>query len=425
MFCFLFIVAMLIPPLHFVSPLPFGFIQWGPLFIYLFIMAINGCIRLIHWLWTSLHNRPEHKPPRFFRRSRAIGKAATHSVLIFILLLPAFAFPPVYKLPEPTGGYDVQSIHVTLLDSERSDPLTPVVGVARQVPVDIYYPVDARGNALDGTFPVVFYSHGAIGSGDSNRSTYEELVSNGYIVCAISHPGHSLLANAEGRMVFINLSYLNDYLVLSNAVDGQFTDQEVYDQMMVWVNVRVDDINFAINSIKSMTADAATDPVFRMIDTERIGLMGHSIGGSAMTIVARQRGDITAVVNLEGPLFSELASYTDGNVSWRSDNFPLPLLNIYSDQLWVPFQVDINTDGGEQAKQGFKYGANLRYVLNPPANVQNVYMEGARHLGLTDLPIYTPFFESVLDGEPQSANPTTSMAAENQIILEFFQNNLA
>ena len=49
-----------------------------------------------------------------------------------------------------------------------------------------------------------------------------------------------------------------------------------------------------------------------MTDTEKIGLMGHSLGGAASVTVGRERDDIDAVIDLDGTMLGEQLSYENG-----------------------------------------------------------------------------------------------------------------
>jgi len=55
----------------------------------------------------------------------------------------------------------------------------------------------------------VVFSPGSFGTRTSNTSTYRELASNGYVVCAIDHPYHSFYTtDVGGKLTLISWSFL-------------------------------------------------------------------------------------------------------------------------------------------------------------------------------------------------------------------------
>ena len=57
---------------------------------------------------------------------------------------------------------------------------------------------------------------------------------------------------------------------------------------------------------------AGADAVYPLIDSEKIGLIGHSLGGESSAQVARERNDVDAVINLDADLQGEYLDYVDG-----------------------------------------------------------------------------------------------------------------
>jgi predicted dienelactone hydrolase len=69
--------------------------------------------------------------------------------------------------------------------------------------VEFWYPKDAEG-----TYPLVVFSHGTGSMKTSNTSTSVDLASNGYVVCSIDHPYHSLFTiGSDGKLITIDPSY--------------------------------------------------------------------------------------------------------------------------------------------------------------------------------------------------------------------------
>ena len=60
--------------------------------------------------------------------------------------------------------------------------------------------------------------------------------------------------------------------------------------------------------------------------------MGHSLGGAAIVQVARDRGDIDAVINLDADRIGEYDN-VDGKSVVNRKIYPVPILFIYSDDM--------------------------------------------------------------------------------------------
>ena len=52
--------------------------------------------------------------------------------------------------------------------------------------------------------------------------------------------------------------------------------------------LRTADINFVLDTILAHAKDTGSDAVYQLIDTEKIGLIGHSLGGEASAQVGQR-----------------------------------------------------------------------------------------------------------------------------------------
>jgi hypothetical protein len=69
------------------------------------------------------------------------------------------------------------------------------------------------------------------------------------------------------------------------------------------------------------------------VDTDHIGMMGHSLGGSAALGIGRQRDEVNAVIALEAPFLYDIVGVEDGEFVFVDADYPTPVLNVYSDDL--------------------------------------------------------------------------------------------
>jgi predicted dienelactone hydrolase len=153
-------------------------------------------------------------------------------LLLIIILMPPLLVP-VFKLPIPSGPYDVGIKYDYFIDESRPEYLTPDSHDFQEISVQIRYPADISSNdepvkywenaskksdiisefwgglptflfnhfslikthsyldaALSKTeqsYPVLIFNHGSIGLPSLNTVLLEELASNGYIIFSIGH----------------------------------------------------------------------------------------------------------------------------------------------------------------------------------------------------------------------------------------------
>lgn len=99
-----------------------------------------------------------------------------------------------------------------------------------------------------------------------------------------------------------------------------------------WVDLRIEDIDFVLDKILNDQEDNSYEA---MIDRNQIILSGHSLGGSSVLAVGRERSeDIQALVVLEAPFVKDITGIENGKYQFMKEKYPRPILNIYSDSLW-------------------------------------------------------------------------------------------
>jgi hypothetical protein len=169
-----------------------------------------------------------------------------------------------------------------------------------------------------------------------------------------------------------------------------------------------------LNTILERAADTASGQVYQLIDTKEIGLMGHPLGGAAVVQVARDRNDIDAVINLDADLIGEY-SFVDGKSVVNREIYPVPILSIYSDDM-------VNLLVGIKDPNNIIAG---KYIASTAPYAYEVHIAGTNHLSLTNLPITSPFFMSVLNrsvniGGGAERDKYAILSEMNGFTLEFF-----
>ena len=232
------------------------------------------------------------------------------------------------SFPKPSGPYSIGYQHVELTDKERIDPYNPKPEQNRQVKVTVWYPsqdaaklenysIDEMAlseqnkeqilknlppdlrvqtqQAIDrhaqikiyrsfnaqpaqGKFPVIVLSPGWGNKSVSYQRIGQELVSHGYIVMAIHHP------------------YLTGRVKFRDGVVKARENIESEEALRIFTA----DVAFVLKSLPDISSQLGLQ------ETDRIGLMGHSLGGEAtMRTVHNPLFKVRAAVHLDSLLIPE------------------------------------------------------------------------------------------------------------------------
>lgn len=429
-------------------------IQWGLIALLLLLPVGNkglrfaGCfvilsIRLIiAGVRFLLRNRSKKQGAS--RTGRTIAATLLACILLWISLIPAYVFTGYEGLPT-TGKHKVGMVSAILTDESRLEEFEQD-GSYREVPIYVYYPEAPTEKA-----PIVFFSHGAFGYYQSNSSTYMELASHGYVVISMDHPYHSFFTkDTEGKTILVNPEFIQSALRIGNAEDGDIPEEEIFETTREWMKLRMDDMSFVIDEVRRQgaefaeqgvaeadgeettgsdegTADNANDfgpawyvksdadaqtlkKVLSCVDIDKIGLMGHSLGGATSVTVGRQKSDVVdLVIDLDGTMLGEQLSYEKGEYQYPAEAYPVPLLAVNNEH----HQMELE-----------KYGALYvnGAVLANAKDAGYTYFEGSDHMNFTDLPLFSPFLASMLG--TGSIDAIQCVEDMNDIILHFCDRHL-
>ena len=348
--------------------------RWYGLAALLLVWAALGA-------WTLIRNKEEKKE---YKTSHIVFKAIAMLLLVVIAVTPTLLLPQ-YKLPKMTGTYEVATVNYTYTDKSRIETFTHT-GENRKVNVEFWYPKDSGG-----TYPLVVFDHGSFGVKASNTSTFMDLASNGYVVCSIDHPYHSLYTiGSAGHLITVDQSFLQEVIDVNT---GKYDEATIFKLEQKWMQVRTSDMNFVLDTILAQAKEAGSDAVYQLINTEKIGLMGHSLGGAASAQVARERNEIDAVINLDADLLGEYLDYVDGKYVMNDKVYPVPILTIFADDMvrLIAAIPDSNTV------------VAVKHVSATAPKAYEVHIAGTDHQSLTDLPLVSPFLVSMITNSVKKA----------------------
>lgn len=369
-----------------------GVLDWG--FRYFMILAVLAIQAMIGAVVLA---RKTEKPYKLGKRISGFirnGFLYTSALALAILC-------PQYTLPATTGSYEIETAKYTWVDQNRVETFSNT-GENRALTVDFWYPKD-----MDGKAPLVVFSHGAFGFSGSNQSTFAELASNGYVVASIGHTYHAFITtDTSGKLTTVNIDFLNSV----NAINASDDPEQEYYVPQTWMNLRVADEHFVLDTITKTVNQNSNDSLFSMIDLENIGVIGHSLGGASFAQLGRERQDIDAVINLDGSMLGEEIGFENGKVVLNDTPYPIPLFNIYAED---HYQMAMELVGDDY--ENF-------YASRNAVTSYEVVFKDAGHLNFTDLPLFSPMLSKMLG--VGTVNSRYCIEKTNSLVLEFFNCHL-
>jgi pimeloyl-ACP methyl ester carboxylesterase len=234
-----------------------------------------------------------------------------------------------YVLPEPTGTQPIGRTTFYWKDRARPEPSKHDSQAVRELRVDVWYPAEPGTTAAKAAYCADYaaiksrlgiegavlgniathtlvdpplaksdtrYAVLLLSPGHGNNATYymalvEELVSHGYIVATVDHPLQSAaVAYPDGRVVGVN-----------NDLQGVLGDpKKMFEQYRDRVAVRAADLRFVLDQLTRLNAGEEESRFRGRLDLDRVGVVGHSIGGIAAGTACIEDARFKAAINLDG-----------------------------------------------------------------------------------------------------------------------------
>jgi dienelactone hydrolase len=200
-----------------------------------------------------------------------------------------------------------------------------------------------------GPFPLVLLEHGSGVVPASYTALAEGLASHGFVVAATNHPLDSLIVVFPDGHEIRSQPYwpVNADRRTQGIAIGKFAEE-----------VLVADVRFVLDKLEEINS---RDTFWRgHIDMSKIGIVGHSMGGTTAALATKEEQRISAGVNLDGSTFPGM------NDDVRPVELNKPLLFIATEEH--------ASDPGSRAREYSGSESNTYYVTVP----------GSDHLSFTD-----------------------------------------
>lgn len=402
-------------------------------------------------------------------RTPKLWKGIVISLSFALLIFTAFlAYTlPVFKLPEPTGSYAVGIQYFHLIDENRTDPFLDGSAQKRELMVKVYYPARnnhatpfspyfhsrqlvrsfaefynlpdfafdhlnlVKTNSKEGlqlsdaeqSYPVILFSHGAGTTMEVHTSQCEDLASHGYIVLAIDHTYVSAATVFPDRVVSHKEATTN-----FNVVEPA----EPITQIMA------DDASFVIDTLEELN-EGKVESIFEgKVDLEKIGAMGHSVGGAAAYHLAFNDGRVKAVIDMDGVVYNTpkgdpkntvpilMLANDKGHVQAIQNREPLLKRFEEMDDLDQKITVDIYGNKGAYQDAYNRAQQNvigLTEILKANGNLFSI--EGSDHMKFTDIGLFiaaSPLREMI--GIGGKTDPERCLEITKALTLAFFDEHL-
>lgn len=179
-------------------------------------------------------------------------------------------------------------------------------------------------------YPVIIFNHGFASFPTQNTVQMQELASHGYIVLSIAHPDISLMTEYmdgsfvahdaahpayvafDGQATELDVIGVQLGEVLRNVnVDADFetywrnveafSDLEIYASLKPVVAQWIEDSSQIVDLIAAGEGETLSLVMGGQMDADRIGMLGHSLGGVTATFTNYTNDHVTAAVNLDAP----------------------------------------------------------------------------------------------------------------------------
>ena len=215
-------------------------------------------------------------------------------------------------------------------------------------------------------FPLILFSHGDGGLLNQNTSQVEELVSNGYVVIACNHTYNaSITFDSEGNPV----PYKQN---VSWNEQAQY-HRKYYTNLLI--NYRYQDLAFLLKTLKQdRFNDQSVNPFKNIIDFNKVGAMGHSMGGGTTYIAMLKNNEIKAGVAFDGWFFGLLDKDAKTNTK-------KPFLHLGQEQF-----LDRNIKGDiNYSKDGKRNFDIYNTILETNEESYGVYIKNSLHYSYTDM----------------------------------------
>ncbi|MBB5924237.1 dienelactone hydrolase [Actinoalloteichus hoggarensis] len=340
------------------------------------------------------------------------------------------------SIPAPTGDFAIGATELHVVDESRTDPWAPEVPY-RELMISVWYPTEADGEpttpwmppnsaarlladveestglpmddvllpethgqlgvpaaAQAGGRPVVLYSPGSGLPRAVGTAVVQDLVSHGYVVVTVDHTYNTRHVEFPGGRVVSALDLGDDFGAQAS--------------------VHAEDLSFVVDVLTEIAEDGTSDAVRHgtppaglgvALGLGDLGVLGHSLGGSAAAVALQDDTRFDAAMSFDGPVYSPVpeTGFDQPFLLFTQRIFEVPVWWESWDELWP----------------------NLR------GEAWQLDLVGASHNSFTDYQFLYPQIEAAFGLPAESfrqqigtVDPAVSFAAQQDYARAFFDEQL-
>lgn len=363
-------------------------------------------------------------------------------IIIATLLIFWIEHSTSLTLPNPSGTYAVGRTTFDWVDNSRVDSLAPTLGVKRELAVWVWYPADKKEPAKtneylppylkkaieenDGFIMTNFftrdlskiYSHSIANVGISTKQTKypivflksglgalatdyttlaEDLASHGYVVVGCDAPYSTfIVAFPDGRVI---------KRTEKGNPGGENTTESTYQTQLMnnLVNVWTDDTKFILNKLDLLNVNDSSNLFFGHIDTQSVGIFGHSFGGATAAQFCSAEPRCKAGIDIDGEPY--------GSVIQTGIN--------------KPFMFLISDHSNEDKTEDDKITSHIESIYNSlPKGSVWINLVGAKHFNFSDMSLAKERLLFRLAGATGSIDKRRGLKITADCVRTFFDLHL-
>ena len=355
---------------------------------------------------------------------------------------------PLKFLPQPQGAYGVGTITREWQDTSRKE-LFSGADEWRTLVVQIWYPIDsavqgtkepyvrdntvldtllksegspifitsylglAETNSITGAtpaskpekFPVVVFAAGNMGYRQQNTRQMEALASQGYVVVAYDAPGVSgTTTYADGHRIDYPGSATMYPLVQKSTVQTRSIPRlkgALYSQGIIPYFAA--DTAFIVDKINRINSDPG-DPLHGKLDTERVGALGMSLGGTIVSQWCATDSRVKACMMLDAPATLEA----------QSAGLRMPAL-------WLTRPITSMKADSFSDSEAHRFVDTEQATFEKSSTAWYVQIAGAKHVDFTDFSLQSAVYRWTHTVSQQNA---TVQQAMDYYSVHFFDATL-
>jgi len=353
--------------------------------------------------------------------------------LLFSYLLPMF------RLPKPTGPYAIGTRILYMVDPSRDAMGEHTQNGRRELMVQIWYPAKPNGEPLtiyrrrreatllssyqavlrtnsymdaqidpaQTSYPFLIFNPAWTGQRTQSTFLMQELASHGFIVASIDHTYYS------GKVEFPDGRVIDSGLAPELGSFVHATIDEELELGAKYTRIEADDDIFVLDQMQALSEKQGSE-WYKRLDMTRVGVLGHSIGGSAAAEAAYLDSRFKAVLNMDGWVFGD--AMTQG--------VPSPYMMIFEKGTEEEPSPEALAKAPESIQRYWQM--NREILDNLQTGLQRyggyeLYINGTSHWNFSDKALYSPLRRW---SDAGSIDPRRAYKIIDQYVLAFFSNVL-